>query len=596
MSTSPSAESRAGETKSRSWRQQQTAADLAYGDQSQKRWHAQTVAVRSAYAEIQLLRRSNDELRLKADSRAEEKAMERESTRQRPSTSCGSPTRRSASSGRRKTLTRSTSLRQYSPPRKVLGHSAQHKRHLPVSQSFVVAPGRDRLSSPYNHTKSAVDDSGTAGLRKFHNSKLKDNTNAMRRIRSEMPQHTASPGVIDGRSTGFDPQDPSIIRTVMRRELGDDDDDEVVVEVVNPDASAMSSSMFELANDAPRTTQIVDLAQRGIGLREIKQIIQRLAQAKYTELHINDNRINAMAAELLFQHLHPDCRVVDMGGNAIGASGFASLSHQVLGQPSKFSNLITLSLRATGLTDAGMLEMCDGLHRATQLQRLNLSQNYITGIGVDALVLALRAEEHAEAEPLRPSLKRPASNHFGPSGTHTSHVWRALWELDLSFNKCGVSVVPLLTAGDGLPELVDMNLAGCRLGAAFSAAPFAFEGFLAAIASNHSLQHLNLALNDFTDRDTRRLAIALVNNKTLLGLHLEASQRGYMDSCGYLLTPPQLNSSADKKSGAKPKASKARTGGSRRRPSSTDVVDAAIESLADQLPGESDVSCCTCIR
>ncbi len=55
----------------------------------------------------------------------------------------------------------------------------------------------------------------------------------------------------------------------------------------------------------------------------------------------------------------------------------------------RYSQLTTLSLRGTGLNDASVLELCDGLHAARQLQRLDLSHNYITGTGLDVLVDAM---------------------------------------------------------------------------------------------------------------------------------------------------------------------------------------------------------------
>ncbi len=55
----------------------------------------------------------------------------------------------------------------------------------------------------------------------------------------------------------------------------------------------------------------------------------------------------------------------------------------------RYSQLTTLCLRGTGLNDASVLELCDGLHAARQLQRLDLSHNYITGTGLDVLVDAM---------------------------------------------------------------------------------------------------------------------------------------------------------------------------------------------------------------
>ena len=542
-----------------------------------RRWRQQQATVSSALDEIRLLRQQNERLKSKVEKRANAVQVEKELHRQRPSTSdgrCGSP-----------------------PPAPVITASPAHRRpsqpqnqpNLPTRPSSAQGRETNKSKSPSPKTVPAIsafpamghagdtsDSSGAGFVERLRHAPGRQRRGShfragqvrekgrIRRIRSDVPRsHTSETFGQKGaaRAAGFDPNNAAFVRRVRRRRIGakdgdtDDDDEEgVVVEVTSSDSPSLdfsSKATFESGENESNTAQsskmttIVDISDRQIGLKEVRQLLPRLRRTGYSELHVNDNNINSLACELLLQNLNPKCRVLDLGGNAIGTSGVLALSRQVLGAPvHKFGQIVTLSLRGTGLNDIGLIGLCDGLHYARQLQRLNLSHNYITATGLDALVEAMVADESlsdssngsgsdsdgnegvrgGQSHPSAPGAPHSSSkSHNRPrrhlhKRRHAHSKWRALWDLNLGFNKCGVSVVPLLTAGARFPELLDLNIAGNGLGAAFASAPFAFEGFLAGLASNHCLQHLDLTKNSFTDRDTRRLAAALTNNTTLLGV------------------------------------------------------------------------------
>jgi len=85
-----------------------------------------------------------------------------------------------------------------------------------------------------------------------------------------------------------------------------------------------------------------------------------------------------------------------------------------------------------------------------------------------------------------------------------------LLALDLSWNSIGTFPIPHKSSMAGMKELCHM------------------------IARNHSIFHLNLSANKFSEEDCKRLAKVLESNHSLSGLHFDHNPHGRIDSKGFL--------------------------------------------------------------
>ena len=83
-----------------------------------------------------------------------------------------------------------------------------------------------------------------------------------------------------------------------------------------------------------------------------------------------------------------------------------------------------------------------------------------------------------------------------------------------------------------------LNLAHNALGKAFKQkqkfGPSAAEDFGTAVAKNMTLLHFDFSGNHFNLETMKVLAQLFRKNHTILGLHLDCEQHGYVDSFGFI--------------------------------------------------------------
>lgn len=132
-------------------------------------------------------------------------------------------------------------------------------------------------------------------------------------------------------------------------------------------------------------TEILDLSQNNFDDSAVPYLCQTFQNASIGSVNLSYNKFSSFGINMLVLNLFGIVEL-DLSGNTFNAENFATL-----GMALTSSNVAKLIIADAGIDDAALVVFAPYLPNATNLQHLNLANNYFTSVGFTAITNVLPA-------------------------------------------------------------------------------------------------------------------------------------------------------------------------------------------------------------
>ena len=236
----------------------------------------------------------------------------------------------------------------------------------------------------------------------------------------------------------------------------------------------------------------------GLGAATPTMVAEQRAAGAVTKLLLRDNNLKPASIVPLFASVDAaSLQSLDLSMNTLGRLGGVRVAAGL----ESAASLAVLVLERCSLGDSGGAAVVNALSHCPRLRRLLLPRNNLA---------------HASGRALGKLVKEA----------------KALLLLDVSWNKLsGDGAVRFCKGLQHSTSLETLDMSWNGFGASPDAA--VSKALRAALASNSTLVHVDMRINNFTETDRMHLARGLAHNHTLLGLHAGGSGRG-VDPRGFI--------------------------------------------------------------
>jgi hypothetical protein len=160
-----------------------------------------------------------------------------------------------------------------------------------------------------------------------------------------------------------------------------------------------------------------------------------------------------------------------------------------------------LNLESNRLGDKAVKLLCEAVVSNTSLRKLNLSGNYITSSSCEAIKDILLNQRYLAELYLHWNQIKPDGGQLVLDGLLENQTIRVF---DFAWN----------TLGGDVPGII--------------------EKLTQIIKEKTNIVHMDLSCNNFSLSESKKIAAALVDNKTIYGFHFRGNF-GYIDTKGFLI-------------------------------------------------------------